>query len=274
LFVHDPQGRSRQPWNPRVHGDRYGAVSSSNNFELAQLDAVAFLRTLPSESVDIVVTDPAYESLEKHRAVGTTTRLKVSAGSSNTWFSIFPNVRFAELFEEVFRVLKRDTHFYLMCDPETAFIAKPVAEQAGFKFWKPLIWDKRSIGMGYHYRARYEFVLFFEKGKRRLADLGIPDVLEVPRIRGGYPAEKPSALSEVFLRQSSIAGDLLVDPFMGSGSSGVAALTLGRRFAGNDVSSDSLKLARERLLVAGGVEGPVIARPEHPEPVQQRLALG
>jgi DNA modification methylase len=81
-------------------------------------------------------------------------------------------------------------------------------------------------------------------------------------------------LSEIFLRQSSVAGDLLVDPFMGSGSSGVAALTLGRRFAGNDVSSDSLKLARERLLLAGGVEGSVIVRPERPPPLQQRLALG
>jgi site-specific DNA-methyltransferase (adenine-specific) len=249
-------------------------VTSPCNFELAQLDAVAFLRKLPAESVDLVVTDPAYESLEKHRAVGTTTRLKVSAGSSNPWFSVFPNARFAELFAEVFRVLKRDTHFYLMCDQETAFIAKPVAEQAGFKFWKPLVWDKLSIGMGYHYRARYEFVMFFEKGKRRLADLGIPDVLKVPRVRGGYPAEKPSALSEILIGQSSIAADLVVDPFMGSGSSGVAALKLGRRYAGNDVSADSLKLARERLLAAGGLEGSVIVQPEHPEPVQQRLALG
>lgn len=245
-----------------------------SSFELSQLDAVAFLRTLPSESVDIVVTDPAYESLERHRAVGTTTRLKMSAGSSNAWFPIFHNLRFAELFEEVFRVLKRDTHFYLMSDPETAFIAKPVAEQAGFKFWKPLVWDKCSIGMGYHYRARYELVMFFEKGKRRLADLGIADVLEVPRIRGGYPAEKPSALSEILLRQSSVANDLLVDPFMGSGSSGVAALGLGRRFAGNDILNDSIELARRRLLAAGGVEGPVIQHPMHPELVQQRLALG
>ena len=76
-------------------------MSSPSNFELSQQDAVAFLRTLPTESVDIVVTDPAYESLEKHRAVGTTTRLKVRAGSSKTWFSIFTNARFAELVEEV-----------------------------------------------------------------------------------------------------------------------------------------------------------------------------
>jgi site-specific DNA-methyltransferase (adenine-specific) len=249
-------------------------VTSTPNFELQQSDAVAFLRTLPSESVDLLVTDPAYESLEKHRAVGTTTRLKVSNGSSNPWFSVFPNARFAELFAEVYRVLKRDTHFYLMCDPETAFIAKPIAEEAGFKFWKPLVWDKRSIGMGYHYRARYEFVLFFEKGKRRLADLGIADVLEVPRIRGGYPAEKPSALFEILIGQSTIDSDLIVDPFMGSGSVGVAALKRGRRFAGNDVSPESLKLTRERLLAGGGVEGPLLTHGQHQAGVQQRLALG
>jgi site-specific DNA-methyltransferase (adenine-specific) len=244
------------------------------NFELKQLDAVAFLRTLPSESVDLLITDPAYESLEKHRAVGTTTRLKVSAGSSNPWFAVFPNLRFAELFEEVFRVLQRDTHFYLMCDAETAFIAKPIAEQAGFKFWKPLVWDKRSIGMGYHYRARYEFVLFFEKGKRRLANLGTADVLEVPRIRGGYPAEKPSALSEIFITQSSREGALVVDPFMGSGSSGVAALKLQRKFAGNDLAESALGVARPRLLEAGGVEGSLFEAAARPRPAQQRLALG
>jgi site-specific DNA-methyltransferase (adenine-specific) len=249
-------------------------VTSAPNFELEQSDAVAFLRTLPSESVDLLVTDPAYESLEKHRAVGTTTRLKVSEGSSNQWFSVFPNARFAELFAEIYRVLKRDTHFYLMCDPETAFIAKPIGEEAGFKFWKPLVWEKGSIGMGYHYRGRYEFILFFEKGKRRLADLGIADVLPVPRIRGGYPAEKPSALFEILIGQSSSERDLVVDPFMGSGSVGVAALKRGRRFAGNDISADSLKLSRDRLLAGGGTEGALITRGQHHAAIQQRLALG
>src|ERR687889_2748361 len=160
------------------------------SFELSNLDAVRCLRDQPSESIELLITDPAYESLEKHRAVGTTTRLKHSKSSSNDWFAIFPNARFGELFREVYRVLKPDTHFYLLCDAETMFVAKPEAEQAGFKFWKPLVWDKRTIGMGYHYRARYEFILFFEKGKRRLNNLDIPDVISVPRIRGGYPAEK------------------------------------------------------------------------------------
>ncbi len=217
---------------------------------LGQMDAVAWLKELPAGSIDLVVTDPPYESLEKHRAVGTTTRLKQSKGSSNQWFQIFPNSRFPELFAEVFRVLKKDAHFYLFTDPETAFIAKPVAEAAGFKFWKPLIWDKQNIGMGYHYRSRYEMVLFFEKGKRRLNNLGTADVINVPRVRNGYPAEKPVRVSEVLIGQSTAPGELVIDPFMGSGSTGVAALKLDRRFAGNDISPDALSLSRQRLGMA------------------------
>ncbi len=223
-------------------------------FRLGETDAVSWLRALPDASVDLVVTDPPYESLEKHRAVGTTTRLKRSKGSSNEWFSIFPNQRFAELFAEIHRVMRRDSHFYLFCDAETMFVAKPLAEAAGFKFWKPLVWDKQRIGMGYHYRARYECILFFEKGKRRLADLGTPDVLQVPRVYNGYPTEKPVALLDILLGQSSLPGELVIDPFMGSGSTGVSAVQLGRHFAGTDLATTARTLTRTRLLEAGALD--------------------
>ncbi len=217
------------------------------NFDLACADAVEWLRGLRAESVDLVVTDPPYESLEKHRAVGTTTRLKHSKASSNDWFRIFPNERFPELLREVFRVLKKDRHFYLFCDQETMFVVKPLAEQQGFRFWKPIVWDKRKIGMGYHYRSRYEFVLFFEKGKRRLNNLGQPDIIECDRIRGGYPTEKPAKVNQVLIEQSTQPGELIVDPFMGSGSAGEAALRSGRHFLGNDVLDSAVEGAKMRL---------------------------
>jgi site-specific DNA-methyltransferase (adenine-specific) len=240
------------------------------SFQLSNRDAVDWLRDQPSESIDLLITDPAYESLEKHRAIGTTTRLKHSKSSSNDWFAIFPNARFGELFREIHRVLKRDTHFYLLCDAETMFVAKPMAEEAGFKFWKPLVWDKCTIGMGYHYRARYEFILFFEKGKRRLSDLGVADVIPVPRIRGGYPAEKPHDVAEVLIRQSSEAGEVVVDPFMGSGSVGVAAVRLGRRFLGNDLNPEAVQIAAKRLAEAGAI-GESPASPAAREPEQADL---
>jgi site-specific DNA-methyltransferase (adenine-specific) len=224
-----------------------------------------WLRTLPAGSVDLVITDPPYESLEKHRAIGTTTRLKHSKASSNDWFAIFPNSRFPELFAEIYRVLKPDTHFYLFCDPETMFVAKPIGEAAGFRFWKPLIWRKDRIGMGYHYRALYECILFFEKGKRKLHDLGIADVLDAPRIVNGYPAEKPVTLSEVLVRQSSELGQLVIDPFMGSGSVGVAAVHNHRDFLGNDLCSEAVEISESRLLGAGATPG-VLPQTERDEP--------
>jgi len=204
--------------------------------DLFKDDAVSWLKTLPDGSVDLVVTDPPYESLEKHRKIGTTTRLKVSNASSNEWFSIFPNDRFDSLLTEIYRVLKKNSHFYIFCDQETMFVLKPIGERVGFKFWKPIVWNKMAIGMGYHYRAKYEFILFFEKGKRKLNSMSIPDVLDFKRIRGGYPTEKPIELLELLIGQSTVPDDVVVDPFFGSGSALIAALNINRSALGCDIS--------------------------------------
>jgi site-specific DNA-methyltransferase (adenine-specific) len=230
----------------------------------ACMDAVEWLRTHDDETVDLIVTDPAYESLEKHRKIGTTTRLKQSKASSNEWFPIFPNTRFPEFFRECYRVLKRNSHLYVLCDEETMWVARPIGEAAGFRYWKSLTWDKGSIGMGYHWRNRTERVMFFEKGKRKLNNLGLGDVIEepdllepwmddvihAPRIRAGYPTEKPAKLPRVLIENSSAPGELVIDPFMGSGSTGEAAVRAGRRFTGCDIKQSAVDIARGRVMGA------------------------
>jgi len=224
-------------------------------------DACDLMRSLPAESIDMIVTDVAYESLEEHRAKGSTTRLKVSDASSNEWFDIFHNDRFAEFFSEAYRVLKKDAHLYFFSDGKTSRVAIPVGEAAGFKFWNDITWVKTGdvvkaesldprdvrIGMGYHYRNAKELVLFFEKGKKRLADLSVPNVLCYPSVRNKYPTEKPVDLIRVFVRQSTVQGDVVLDPFMGSGSAGEAALRTGRSFIGGDIKQSAVDLAKTRL---------------------------
>ena len=73
-----------------------------------------------------------------------------------------------------------------------------------------------------------------------------------PRISRGYPAEKPVEVSEVFVRQSSSPGAVVADPFMGSGSVGVAALRFGRRFMGTDTSPAARQLTEQRLAAEHG----------------------
>jgi site-specific DNA-methyltransferase (adenine-specific) len=207
---------------------------------LNQGDAIGWLQSLPTASADLILTDPAYASLEKHRTRGTTPRL-------TDWFPVVENAYFPAFFAQCHRVLKPDRHFYLICDAETMFVVKPMAEAAGFRFWKPLVWDKQSIGMGYHYRARCEFILFFEKGKRKLNDLSVPDVLAHRRVDKGYPTEKPTSLLQELIKNSTQPGELVIDPFMGSGSTGAASLNVGRHFAGADISDRAFSHAHYRL---------------------------
>ena len=82
--------------------------------KLSNQDALDWLKILEDNSVNLLITDPPYESLEKHRKIGTTTRLKHSKSSSNDWFPIFKNDRFEDLLTQIYRVLKNDSHFYFV----------------------------------------------------------------------------------------------------------------------------------------------------------------
>lgn len=229
-------------------------------------DALRLLQALPDQSVDLAIFDPAYESLEKHRKTGTTTRLKDSKASSNEWFETFPNSRYHELFRELFRVMKKGTFVYMFCDEETRDIVtsgfspqypeinlieeghsgpKSPMLDAGFKFWKSIIWDKVHTGMGYHYRAQHELILMAEKvlrkGKhRKLNDLGCGDVLKATRLKGKdyYPTEKPLALMWKLITQSTEEGDTVLDFFCGSGVVGEAARKAGRQFILGDIKPE------------------------------------
>jgi len=224
----------------------------SRPFHIHEGDALEVSKSIPSASVDCIITDPPYASLEKHRKSGTTTRLTNSKGSSNVWFPVISNELFVDFFTEWMRVLKPGNHLYVFCDPETSYEIVPIARSVGWRWGNRIIWDKMTIGMGYHYRRQYEDILFFThpKGKkRRLADLGISDVLPCRRLKGKgfYPTEKPVPVLEVLVQQSTERGELVYDPFSGSGSTGEAALVNGRQFLGSDVTPEAIRRASERL---------------------------
>lgn len=227
--------------------------------ELLVGDSLLLVRErVPDNSLDAICTDPPYKSLEKHRKSGTTTRLKKSKASSNVWFPVIEDAVLIEHAVEWLRVLKPGRHLYVFCDPETSYSIVPQMLAAGWQWGNRLIWNKGVIGMGYHYRRKYEDILFFTKKpkgtqkKRKLRNLGMADVLDKPKYKrlkgkGVYPTEKPVPLLRDILHQSLEPGELVMDPFMGSGSCGEAALQLGCRFLGLDVMPEAVQLASDRL---------------------------
>ena len=123
-----------------------------------------------------------------------------------------------------------DRHAYVVCDRRSHPVFAAAAESAGFRVAATLIWDKMSPGLGRGaYRAQHELVLFLEKGHRAPNRRDLGDVLRVPRVVRGYPTEKPVGLWKALIGQSTQPGQLVCDPFCGSGSVGVAARELGRR---------------------------------------------
>lgn len=244
---------------------------------LHQLDAIELLRTLDDESVDLAIFDPPYESLEKWRATGTTTRLSHSKSSSNDWFKTFPNKLYPILFHELYRVMKRGTFIYMFCDEETRDIVccgfspqsgasisvssmnknevwSPVTH-AGFKYWKALVWDKMVPGMGYHFPAQHEFILMAEKvlkkNKHRRLNTNRPgDVLQAKRLKGKdyYPTEKPAPLIWKLVTESSEVGDTVLDMFCGSGVVGEVCAMTGRKYILGDID---ISAAKQRMAING-----------------------
>jgi site-specific DNA-methyltransferase (adenine-specific) len=222
--------------------------------ELIKEDAFDFLQSIKSESVDLVFTDPPYWTLNKWRNVGTTTRLGGNSDKNkqNGWFETIDEKQLLFLMCELFRVLKKDRHAFIMCDGQTLKYVLQNVEESGFNYYKPLIWDKVNLGMGYHFRNRHEFIVMLDKGKnRKPKNLSLADVFTIPMLRGGgvYPTEKPLQLINIFVEQFTEEGELVVDPFFGSGVVALSCEKLKRNFKGSDLSEIALKYANDRINV-------------------------
>lgn len=216
---------------------------------LSLKDYKEFLNELPSQSIDCFISDPPYDTLDKWREMGTTTRLgghtDESKRDKSQWFKTISQEDVKFLIKESWRILKPNSHAYLFSDHETLRTILTYSdglEINGKKAWrrvKPLIWDKVNMGMGYTYRCRYEFITFLEKGNKKLNDLGIPDILSVKKMNKGYPTEKPVQLLEILVKQSTKESEIICDPFFGSGSIIKACTALNRDFIGNDISQEA-----------------------------------
>jgi site-specific DNA-methyltransferase (adenine-specific) len=224
--IYERLGREFQ----RVGKGLYVAIEGPAVCVVAQGDAWEEIKKIPSDFVDAVVTDPAYDWIDKFVRKGTTRpRMRYDFEKRDVDM---------QLGLEIHRVLKEGAHCFIFVPAETE-TTKPHIDRlisrlvnCGLRFNKLFIWDKVHPGMGYSGRARYEGILFLSKGeKRQPCDHRITDVLSVPRIdarRRRHPTEKPVKLLEAIIRFATKAGELVLDLFGGSLSTGRAALNLGR----------------------------------------------
>lgn len=128
----------------------------------------------------------------------------------------------------------------------------------GFERKAILVWEKDGPGMGdlNSWGASHEFIIFLRKGNRARTDKRRSGVLHVPQVRPQdliHPHQKPLALLEILLAHSTSPGDLVIDPFAGSGSTIQACRRMGRNAMGVEYDELNWKRATAALEQAGGM---------------------
>jgi site-specific DNA-methyltransferase (adenine-specific) len=213
-------------------------------------DCIAFLKSQPDNSIDVIVTDPAYSGMNQKMKFGNGRIVgRYQDRNNSKWFQEFHDnpEHYRVFLSECLRVLKNNRHIYIMFDSFSLLTLGHLLREF-FEVKNIITWDKVSMGMGHYFRRRHEFIIFATKGYRKLNKKSIPDVWCFKRIHAKhYPTQKPVELFESMLVGSIEKNFMVCDPFIGSGSAGIAALKKGCNFIGCDSSHKACELSWHRL---------------------------
>jgi len=204
-------------------------------------DSLKILKQLPDNSVDLVLTDPPYGMMfrSNYRKVKYD---KIENDDSLWWLQIFCN--------ELKRVSKIDSHIYIFCSFHKVDVFKQELEKH-FNVKNILIWEKNNTGMGDlqgDYAPKYEMIIFCSNGSKKLN--GNRDANIIKESKTGnklHPTEKPVELIKYLVTKSSNEDDIILDPFLGSGTTAVACKQLKRNYIGIELSQEYVDIANKRL---------------------------
>lgn len=230
-------------------------------------EALAWLRTLNTASADAVVTDPPYSSggMVRGDRAGTTTKIKYTSGKANSEYADFSGDNRDQRgwgywmtlwLTEALRVTKPGGALVMFCDWRQLPTATDVIQSGGW-VWRDLVpWIKPDSRpqLG-RFTQNAEFIAWGSNGSMSIEGDCLPGyyLARAPRANEGrqHITQKPVNVLRSLVRIAPIGG-LVIDPFTGSGTTGVACVHEGRRFAGSESVAAHHAIALQRLAVARG----------------------
>lgn len=228
------------------------------------------MKDIPDASVDLVITDCPYKIVSggcrikagNDECSGILNRRRDNKRTD--WVDEVRNgkiykhndIKFSDWVPDIFRILKPQTHFYVMVNDRGMKEMLNCAETVGFKLVNMLIWKKNNATPNKYYMKNSEFTLLFRKGSaRNINDMGSLQCVEINNIIGNklHPTQKPVELMELYIKNSSNEGDIVFDPFLGSGTTAVAAVNTNRHYLGFEIDAEYFGIACQRLDEVEGV---------------------
>jgi|GEM_PF-3032429 len=235
--------------------------------KIVNSDCISFMEKMPDECIDLCITDPPY-GVSVFKLRDDDKSGEIANDGIRDYFELMD-----EFPKSLYRVMKKKSTCYIFCGGLRPVIPKLKSDnifwtpsdmmirfwKAGFRPVRFIIWDKMSVGIGAKYRYQCELILVLEKGtaewigegdiKSEYFQMDNEGVIHIKRIHGGkkvHIAEKPSSLYESFILNSSKAGDLIFDPFAGSGTIVEAAKNTARNYLAIELEEKNIELIRNR----------------------------
>jgi site-specific DNA-methyltransferase (adenine-specific) len=209
-------------------------------------DCIQGMAKLPDKSIDLVVTDPPYlMDYKSNRRVKQDKFDKILNDKD-------AHDLITESIKQYHRVLKDNTAIYMFCSWHHVDFFKQEIEKY-FQLKNIIVWNKNNHGSGDlkgSYAPKHEFVLFAHKGRALLQSKRIEDVIDCPKISSNklvHPTEKPIELLQTFIQSSSYKGGIVLDGFVGGGSTALASITTGRNYIGFELDENYYNVATERI---------------------------
>ncbi len=205
-------------------------------------DCRGVLPTLESGSVDLVLTDPPFSAPTKYQ--------DAQGDYPRSWGDLaVMEPFFGEVFKQIRRITRNTGQVYIHCDGETY----PIFYKVGYSLWPQshmIVWYKPTGRRGRGWMHSHELVLHLRTPQTEYAEGFRQDVIGIMPVRTlkrQHPAEKPGDLLH-FLSEGMPKSDAVVlDPFMGSGTTLRAAKDLGRRAIGIEIEERYCEIAAQRL---------------------------
>lgn len=227
---------------------------------------------------DLVITDPPYSSGARTDSEKQVRGAMLRSMEDADWFSHDAmttwgfNWFIRSVFSDMRQKLPEGAHVYVFIDWRQTPNVYGMMEACGFRVNHCLVWDKGHFGMGAYWRNQHENIVFASNGMpTAMLDRGMASVITCPNVSPTarvHPTEKPVDLLVTMI--DAVPGDVVLDPFMGSGSTGVAAVRAGRKFVGMEINPGHFETACRRIRAE--VNRPRMFTAERaPDPKQEAL---
>ena len=229
-------------------------------------DCIEVMKTLPNNSIDMIFADPPYFLSNGGLSIRSGKVVSVNKGDWDKKENYEDVMKFTnDWISECKRLLKFGGSIWISGTQHNIFDIRQVLLNLGFKINNIVIWHKIApppLIYKNRFQFSYEFIIWASNGKPKTFNYNemykvqnreMHDVWNLPAVptkekRYGYhPTQKPECLLEIIVQATSKEKDVILDPFMGSGTTGVVCLRYNRQFIGIEKEHDFFNIASNRI---------------------------